>query len=638
MSVLFLLLTALTILSLGVIVTELLSISIPRYAKPFYVLVLGTIIFSILLYISCTLFSVVIGTVVTHLVSAVIIGIYARQNKEIFRFIKIKYAKLWVVDLLKHKAFTIILIILTLILIELFHTHILLNIKGDLYTGESTYGDLPFHMSNITQIAYSQHFPPDNTFFAGIKLVYPYLINLFSAILVLEGLPIREAIIIPGILLSMGLIVIMHDLVMYIVKDKAIAALTILLYFFNGTIGWYYFLKDNAFNLQQIWFALSNPNSMKEYSHMWDNNIQWLNFTSRMMVPERSLLLGVPAGLIILRIMFFRDHNSKFTKAQIMIVSVLVGFMPLLHTHTALVLALLLPILCLINLTRHNWKNLFKAYLIMGALSVLFFIPIMPLFTGHLGESTNFFRMKLWWMKGGDESLIWFWFKNSYIYIPLSILALLIPGAVNDTVRRLQFCAFVLFAIVNLVLFSPFDWDNVKFFFWIGLFFDLAAASLFMLLLRNNTFFGRTIVYCVIFSLIATGMLSMWREMHVKWVLYSKESVKTAEEIRAKTPRNSTFLTYKAHNSPANNLAGRPILMGYPGTLWVHGIKYSDREQEIEKIFNGASEADSILKKYNVKYIMLEPGTPEGSYLNREYFEKFPVIIKTNEYSVHQVQ
>src|SRR5579859_3290409 len=69
---------------------------------------------------------------------------------------------------------------------RMFDTHILRSDgSGNLMTGESTYGDLPFHLANISQMAYGGIFPPDNPLYAGHKLAYPYLINILSAVMVI---------------------------------------------------------------------------------------------------------------------------------------------------------------------------------------------------------------------------------------------------------------------------------------------------------------------------------------------------------------------------------------------------------------------------------------------------------------------
>src|SRR3990167_1324546 len=103
----------------------------------------------------------------------------------------------------------------------LFSTHILApDIHGNLLTGESTYGDLPFHLSSITQIAYGRIFPPENPFFAGGIQAYPFNINLISAFLVLLGMSPKMSIVLPGLGFSLVMILILYFFYFAVSKDK----------------------------------------------------------------------------------------------------------------------------------------------------------------------------------------------------------------------------------------------------------------------------------------------------------------------------------------------------------------------------------------------------------------------------------
>ena len=151
-------------------------------------------------------------------------------------------------NLLKDKTLIILLIILLPFLVLMFTHHMIPNINGDLYTGESTYGDLPFHLSTISQLAYSQTFPPQHPMYTGIPLVYPYLINLFSAILVIEGISLQQSLVIPGLIFSLSLAAIIYDFIFALTKKKSISLISVLLYFFNGGFGFYFFLQTYHFN------------------------------------------------------------------------------------------------------------------------------------------------------------------------------------------------------------------------------------------------------------------------------------------------------------------------------------------------------------------------------------------------------
>lgn len=617
----------LTIL-LGIIITNHLSINIPKFSKLFFAIPLGAIGFTATSYLFSLLFSFPTGLIISY----IFIGIFE------FVYFLLNYKKLEFINLLgivKEPLLLVILLLSLLILFPLFHTHIILDIDGDLYTGESTFGDLPFHLSTISQISYANKFPPQNPMYDGLSLVYPYLANFQSAILVLGGSSLRDSIFIPGIILSLALIALFYDFVFALTKNSLKSFIATILYFLNGGLGFYFFLKDNNFHVPSIITSIINPTTLKEYSHLFEQNIQWPNFLSRMIVPERSLLFGIPAGLIILRLLYFRNSINRPTLFDLIVVSALLALMPLLHTHTALVMAIILPILSIFSLKKNSWKEQVFDYAFVVILTLILLAPQYQLFLGHLGGSGEFFRAHAWWMKDSSESVISFWFKNSYLLILFS-LAVFIPRIGNSSVKILEICALILLALVNIFLFQPYNWDNVKLLLWAGVFFSISMSVFLCFILSKRKLVLDMFVLVIILTSIATALLSIYREINVKYMLFSKDSVELGNYIKENTPINSKFLTYKVHHSPASNLGGRSILMGYPGLLWVHGIDYSKRDKDINLMYAGAS--DELFNEYEVNFVIVGPGIDKDIPVNTTYLNKFPVFYKNNTYVVYQIK
>lgn len=613
----------------GLILIKNLSLEIQKFSAVFFAVALGIIIFTALAYFNCLFFSFPNGLILAHIEISIFILLY-------FVIIKPKIQILeYMAALRQTKLLIVALFIIGILLIILFNTHIIPDINGDLYTGESTYGDLPFHLSSISSIAYAQNFPPQNPFYSGRQLAYPYFINFFSAILVYEGLSPRLSIIIPGILLGLSVFVLIYDLAFILTRSIIKSILSAIFYFFNGGLGFYFFLKDYSFNITNIFNALLNPTALKEYSHLFEQNIQWGNFLSRMIVPERALLFGLPAGIILLRILFFRGNSSLPSRFEIILAAFLISLMPLLHTHSVLAFAVILPILGLISL-KNNFKERLINYLLIVVLTLIFALPHMPLFLNHIVNSESFFRFHIGWMKQPSESFLWFWIKNSYLFIPLSLIALFIPKLVANQIKYLLVCAFSLFTVINLFLLSPYDWDNVKFLFWIDMFFSIASGAVLGTFIQSKFFTIQMFSIILSVTMVLSALLSIYREINVKYVLFSKEAVSVGEYLKENTGKDSIFLTYKIHNSPVNNIAGRLILMGYPGLLWTQGINYQEREGDVNRMLQGQGGLD-LFNKYKVNYVVLESNDLEGIKIDRNYFNRFPIILKTQNYTVYKI-
>ena len=80
----------------------------------------------------------------------------------------------------------------------LLHTHVLHQVDGALYTGQSCYGDLPMHLGFIQYIAQSGEFPPTYPLLGGEhRFGYPFLCETVSSIFCVLGADLRNACLLP---------------------------------------------------------------------------------------------------------------------------------------------------------------------------------------------------------------------------------------------------------------------------------------------------------------------------------------------------------------------------------------------------------------------------------------------------------
>jgi hypothetical protein len=140
--------------------------------------------------------------------------------------------------------------------------------------------------------------------------------------------------------------------------------------------------------------------------------------------------------------------------------------------------------------------------------------------------------------------------------------------------------------------------------------------------------------------LVASGKIDVWRVIsrQINYEVFSKDSVKLAEEIKAKTPPNALFLNAPTYNSSVV-LSGRRSFMRYSGHLSSYGIDYTPRETEVKRIYEGTSLSTDLLKKNGIDYVLISP--EENSNLenvNQEFFEKYPIVAEVGEYKVYKVR
>lgn len=525
----------------------------------------------------------------------------------------------------------ILLVVFGIILWKLFDTHIIKpDSEGNLYTGESTYGDLPFHLAQISQMAYGKIFPPEHPFYANKILVYPYFINFLSAQLVNLGFSLRTSVTLPGILLSLLMVAILYFFYLKTVKDYTVSFLATALFFLNGGLGFLYFFRKIV-SKGLLGDFLSDPGRYEDYSHLFSENIHWNNFLSRIIVPERSVLLGIPAGLIILYLLFVKkQEDKKVFSTELFISAILTGLLPVLHTHTFLLFSILIPFLAIVNFSKKHTRDFMRKWLVFGTLTLMVSLPWILLVIGQV-EEQNFFRFHFGWMaKSGISEFFIFWLKNAGILVILMAISFLIKEN-SRLVKQFTSAGLLIIVLVNLFIFQPYDWDNIKFLFWAGVFGSLSASTVLVHYWRRGGYFRRGLALLLFLGLTLSSVISIYREVYLKHQLFSKEEVDWGEWIRYNTDRKSLFLTAPVHNSFVSNLGGRRILMGYQGLLWTQGIDSSKRERVVKKIYLGGLGTERLLTENRIDYVVVGPSERNDLNADEEFLEENFCLVKESK-------
>ena len=152
---------------------------------------------------------------------------------------------------------------------------------------------------------------------------------------------------------------------------------------------------------------------------------------------------------------------------------------------------------------------------------------------------------------------------------------------------------------------------------------------------------GALVAVTIWLSLIASGVLSLMQFLPPQgpaYVWFSSEEVQLAAQLRRQTPPRAVFVTGQEPNNPIADLAGRPVLMSYPGWLWSYGINYAQREADIARIYHGGPEAIGLLRQYHADYIVIGPAErtvfqPDANYFNAQ----FRLVLHTPNYDIYAV-
>lgn len=496
----------------------------------------------------------------------------------------------------------IIVALVLFVLLSFITTKLLVSENGGLSTGIlNAWGDLAWHMANITNFAEGQSAPPENPIYAGTRLTYPFLVNFFSALLLKLGATTVRMVVLPAFFLVPVAFILFYGLTRQLTGKKGAAIIAvILLLLAGGTLGWTRLPGDwQESTLPLAEFLQQLP---RDYTGSGGDadGFHFLNPILSLLLPQRSFLFGMPLAFTILLLLTTATRRP----AAYMLAGVVAGLMPLFHGHT--VLALIPPIIALFihdavshlrrpmvdaaedTLTPRPWTETLHPWTLFALLAAIVGIPEVLYYVSSSNEGTSFFRWGPRWM-AGEENLVWYWIKNTGLVLPAAVVALLMPAD-----RRLKLVALsglAIFVIANLFLFAPWAWDNSKLLiFWLLLTLPL-VAHLAVTTMRRS----RIILVIVILLIAAHGvsgaidLVKTGLPTATTWGEWDADSIAMAKEIQRVTPPGSVVVTAPYHNTPVA-LAGRRMYLGFPGHVWSHGGSHWEREAAVQPFYEGQSE------------------------------------------------
>ena len=516
----------------------------------------------------------------------------------------------------------------------------------------NTWSDWSFHASVTTAFVYGHNLPPQNPIYAGTPFRYPFAPDFASALLVGGGWSIPAALAWPSwamtVLALSGLILWARRLTGGIGAGVIAVTLTLL----GGGIGFWFFFGDAA-RLGLINALLHIPRTYDRFDA--PINIQWYNPILSYYLPQRSFVFGAAIVMAVLLLLtpplmttpFFRWRETftairsswrrwtlKSEAVAFLTAGALTGLLPLFHVHSLVVLGIVTGCWALL-FPRPAWLGFFAVMLLLAVPRLLMAVPGDP---GAPPEH-QYPRWLIGWMSGTD-SPPWFWVKNTGLFIPLLLLALLSPLALRRRIRLLIAPFSLVFLVANLIKFQPWDWDNSKLLVFWYLASAVAVGAVLIRIARVHVV-GAIVATAIWLSLVASGVLSLMQFLPPQgpaYLWFSTEEVQLAAEVRRLTPPKAVFVTGEEPTNPIADLAGRPVLMSYPGWLWSYGINYTQREADLARIYNGGAPALDLLRHYHADYVVIGPNERIALNPNVDYFRtQFRLALHTPNYDVYAV-
>lgn len=529
-------------------------------------------------------------------------------------------------------------------------------------TGISTgllnnFGDLPFHLSVITSFAFGNNFPPEDPTYAGVRFTYPFISDFVSAMFVRCGADLRESMFIENYILGLAFVGLVHRWGLVMLRDKLAAIITPVLVLLNGGLGWTQLFTKAGTNEGGLWGVLMDlPPS---FTVVPETTWRWGNAISALLIPQRGFLMGLPLATIAFTYWWIATDKKRASEATetgkktkqknawqqqeatrvvfayrgMIAAGVAAGLLPLVHAHSFVVVMGMAGCLALIQ---RRWREWFTFFAVASVIA----IPQLLWSTIHSSvDASSFFAWEVGW-DHGKENPILFWFLNTGFFIPLILVAVLTRGEGYLVPKRLLlfYLPFTLcFIVPNLVKMAPWIWDNIKvlYYWW------LASAPIVALLLARLWHQGRTrrmlaVVLFVCVTLAGALDVAGISLRSIKYQVFDTAGLQFAELVKAQTAPRALIVHAPVHNTPVF-LTGRRSLMGYPGHIWTHGLQFVQREGEIKRIYLGSPDAEQLIRKYGIEYLVLGPQERLVVPVNEVFISRFQKVGEVGEYKLYKI-
>ena len=571
-------------------------------------------------------------------------------------------------------GYTVFYLVVAAILWRAFQRAMIETPEG-IFTGLlNNFGDLPFHVSVITSFSFGNNFPPQDPTYAGVRFTYPFLTDFVSAIFVRCGADLRQSMFLENFVVALAFVGLMHRWALEMLRDKLAAIITPILVLLNGGFGWILLWDQVTKNKDGLVGILNGlPPS---FTVIPETTWRWGNAISTLLIPQRGFLLGLPLAVIVFTQWWLSaeekrkrekgkegkgkkrkklkkvhldepepvnsQHFTPFPFSSIpqsmrrmIAAGVVAGLLPLVHAHSFVVVMVVGGCIALLQ---RRWRD----WITFAFVASVIALPQMWWSTHNSAvDAGKFFEWQFGW-DHGQENPFWFWLKNTGLFIPLTLAALLWRHDGKALVSRklmVFYLPFTLcFIIPNVLKMAPWIWDNIKvlFYWW------LASAPLVALLLARLWRQGivkRAIAVCLLACVTLAGGLDVAAIVlrSNEYGIFTAPGIQFAELIKREAAPQAVVIHAPVHNHPVF-LTGRRSLMGYPGHVWTHGLEFGPRESEIRRVYAGAPDANAILRKYGVDYAVVSPLEKNIMNVNDQFFSSFQLVGEVGEYRLYKIK
>lgn len=483
--------------------------------------------------------------------------------------------------------------------------------NGTLSIATKVWSDFGATIPLIRSFSFGDNYPPQYPIFAGPPIRYHFV--FFSLVGLLEklGVPLSYSLNTLSSLFFISLIYLIYLLSQNLFKSRIVGLLSVILFLFNGSLGFVEFFSKNPLSIHTLSTIITN-NTFSSFGP-YDGNIVSAFWSLNIFTNQRHLALGYSLVLGSLYLIQKASHNAKIlTYKKALLLGIVLGIMPFIHLTAYIMIGVSLLVFFVID------RNLRYKLFVLGVIALTISVPQI-LSMGHSQIDSLNLLTPGYLISNNLDLFFTYWIYNLGLSLPIGILGL----SLAERKQRIIFIPFLLFfAIGNLFQLSPEMASNHKFInmFSVGLNLFVAYA---LYRLWKLHILHRILVVPLIVFLTLTGVIDLFPIINDSRITISDvDNNQTASYIKNNTSPKAVFLNAQFFFDPAS-LAGRKIYLGWPYFSWSAGYDTTKRFQKMKQILEGNNvyETCKLLTIENIDYIEIQkPTTLEEIEINYLFF------------------
>lgn len=454
-----------------------------------------------------------------------------------------------------------------------FHSVFLFFQKGDFYWIQNPFnlGDMSFHWNVINYLAKGAHFWPENPIYAGYRFKYPFGMDFFNALFANLGVGMETHL--PLVTLGMLLLV-------FGVLHACGGPLLVFAVFFSGGV-------FNIFN-NPSW----DPNQLQEA-------LDFKNLFLTVLLTQRGVLYALPAGVFL-----YRALQNAFAGAwkpglpEKLALGLIWGALGFFHLHSFFFLSLFFGVWILYHRELKTWLPA----LIVAAGTGL------PFVINALWPEAGTMPLVHWnargWNRAEGVGYFSYWLQNLGVWIlAVGSCAVIFYRQKNWDRLLPTALALILFVLFSHLILAPWAWDNIKLLLWCYVLALMACADV---LWNKRSEIFKSLLFV---GLCLPGLCFFLSALPVfyrgaSWV--SQRELNRAAVVLQGQDVNEGLVVAPHWEHPALVL-GYKLYMGYSGHVWSHGYNYVEREERVNRLYDGQAAAVAELPQNLVHLVYWGP-------------------------------